>query len=327
MEEQTSVRGYGDNEIVAKTTAETPVGVDDENVDEVSVRFSAEEPQVIDLTDMPDEAQAETSRKAEADSTAKRVELKRLLRRRQRLIKLRQSLLMAVIILVFGVASYAISGLGIGRPVQHKTKAKVVDTALLEAERIYESFGTVGSTDLKLSLPAKLGDVICVGFHQAERKEAYGIVPIGNYLNKESTATVRGAFSRSKVPLLFVMESRGRGSPATSAMDVAMVPDALVYSPVDGVITKVVTYNLYNKVMDYHVEIQPDGHPEMRVAIIHIRDIQVSVGQRAVRRKTIIGRMRPLPEVSSQILKYLPSRADHIHIQVNPATVEGNIGS
>jgi hypothetical protein len=53
-----------------------------------------------------------------------------------------------------------------------------------------------------------------------------------------------------------------------------------VLSPVNGVVTVVKTYDLYRKITDYHVEIQPDGYPDLRIAIIHIDDVRVGVGQR-----------------------------------------------
>jgi len=196
-------------------------------------------------------------------------------------------------------------------------------------EPLYNCFATVGTSSLKLSLPGKNGDVIGVGFHEAERREAIAITPAVNYFNRDTTATVRKAVLATNSPVLFVMSSRGRGSASTSAMDIAMVPGAAVYSPVDGVVTMVKTYNLYGKLMDYHIEIEPDGYPDLRVAIIHIDNIHVTVGQRVQRRVDQIGWMRPLPDIASQINKYLPSRYDHVHIQVNPANiqVEGKLGS
>ncbi|HZD61098.1 MAG TPA: M23 family metallopeptidase [Anaerolineae bacterium] len=176
-------------------------------------------------------------------------------------------------------------------------------------------------------MPGKEGSVIGVGFHEAERREAVAMSPTVACFNKETTATVRNAVMKSKGPVLFVMLSRGRGSAPTSAADIAMAPHAEVYSPVDGVVTKVKTYNLYNKVTDYHVEIQPDGYPDLRVAIIHIDNIQLKVGQRVKRRETQIGWLRPLPQITSQINRYLPEQADHIHIQVNPATAAADFGS
>jgi hypothetical protein len=123
------------------------------------------------------------------------------------------------------------------------------------------------------------------------------------------------------------MESRGRGSAPTSAMDIALAPNSEVLSPVNGVVAVVKTYDLYRKVTDYHVEIEPDGYPNLRVAIIHIDDVRIKVGQRLERGETVIGVLRPLPQINSQINKYLPSVADHVHMQVNPATVDGNLGS
>ncbi len=279
-------------------------------------------------TDKATELAGEISAGASAESAARRIRAKRIIKRRKRLLRFQQGMLVVAVVFALGVTGYAISELGIAKNSRHTVKAKTDAMQLAANKHIYNCFGTVGSTGLKLSLPAKLGNVIGVGFHQAERKEAYPIVPSAACFDtNETSATVRDAISNSKVPVLFVMSSRGRGSALTSAMDIALQPDSDVYSPVDGVVAQVTTYDLYGRLTDYHVEIQPDGYPDLRVAIIHIENVQVAVGQRATRQKTIIGRMRALPEISSQILKYLPQRADHVHIQVNPATIEDKSGS
>lgn len=272
-------------------------------------------------------ARAEVSVGASAESAARRIAVKRIIRRRKRLLRLRRGLLAVSIVILLGAMSYVVRGFGAAKSDHHyAVKTKAVDAQLLANKQIYNCFVTVGSTGLKLSLPAKLGNVIGVGFHQAERKNAYPMVPtVACFGINDTTTTVRNAILSSKVPVLFTMSSRGRGSPFTSAADIALLPDSDVYSPVDGVITLVRTYNLYGRLMDYQVDIQPDGHPDLRVAIIHIKNIQVTNGQRVTRQKTIIGRMRPLPEISSQILEYLPHQADHVHIQVNPATAEDNV--
>lgn len=263
----------------------------------------------------------------EQDSAESRIKLKRKLKRRQILLKVKQAYLAITLLFSLAVIGYVVNEIGILRLAGTGKDLGAVEAKQSQDETIYECFATAGDTGLSLSLPAKSGSVIAVGFHQAERKEAHAFNPMGDCFNKETTSTVRGAVLESERPVLFVMDSRGRGTAATTAADIAMVPNANVYSPVDGVVTKVKIYDLYSKVTDYHIEIQPDGFPDLRVVLIHMDNIQIVEGQRVQRRETHIGRMRALPQINSQILRYLPERADHVHMQVNPVVDDTGIES
>lgn len=267
-----------------------------------------------------------TKQDLENKTSAERIELKRRYKRKRRLLRAKQGLIVITLVLLAGFASYLATEMNLLKSDRHAEAGASVES-IKKKVPIYERFATVGTSSLGLSLPGKDGNVICVGFHQAERREAVAITPSVEYLDMETTKTVRNAIVKSKSPVLFVMNSRGRGSAFTSAMDIAMIPNSEVFSPVDGVVTTVKTYNLYGKVTDYHVEIQPDGYPDLRVAIIHIENVQLRVGQRATRRSTLIGSLRPLPQIQSQINRYLPESTDHVHIQVNPATANGDLGS
>lgn len=307
-------------------------------VDEASPEVSMETidgPALEEQVEVPDEPVAdieigENKKREKADpstTSALRISQIRRANRRRRLRKLKQGLMTMLLLVSAGLIYYGVTQSGILKVAQGSKAGASELRSHVKSDPLYDCFATVGESSLKLSLPGKDGDVVGIGFHQAERREAIAIKPAVKYFDRESTATVREAVVASKEPVLFVMTPRGRGSALTSAMDIAMVPGAAVYCPVDGVVTVVKTYNLYGKMMDYHVEIQPDGYPDLRVAIIHIDNIQVTVGQRVHRRVDQIGWMRPLPGITSQVNKYLPHQCDHVHIQVNPATLQGNMGS
>jgi len=281
---------------------------------ELTVEITTDAPYEIQILDQQDSAES-------------RIKLKRRSRRRQILLKTKQAFLAATLLLSLAAIGYVVNEIGAMTLTRTGKDASAVEAKQSQDEAIYECFATAGNTGLSISLPAKGGSVIAVGFHEAERKEAYAFNPAGNCFNKEATSTVRGAVLESESPVMFIMESRGRGTDASTAADIAMIPNANVYSPVDGVIKKVKTYELYSKVTDYHIEIQPDGFPGLRVVLIHMDDIQIVEGQRVKRRETHIGKMRSLPQINSQILKYLPERADHVHMQVNPAMDDAGIES
>jgi hypothetical protein len=263
------------------------------------------------------------------DHTARRIELKRLEQRRKKIDKAVDSGTIMIMFIIAGLMIYAAFEFKSGiKSDAHPMKVQASESKIDQrTKNIYDCFATVGTSSLKLSLPGKIGSVVAVGFHQADRREAVAQQPAFEYFDRETTATVAAAIQKAKSPVLFIMASRGRGSSLTSAADVAMKVGSDVYSPVDGIVRKVCTYNLYGKLMDNHIEIEPDGYPDLRVAIIHIYNVRVTVGQRVTRQTTCIATMRPLPQIQSQINKYLPETADHVHMQINPATVKGKMKS
>lgn len=179
-------------------------------------------------------------------------------------------------------------------------------------------FAGVPKEKMDLYTPASTGDVIVIGFHQADNPRAYSMRSKDDYLTSESTAIIRQRISRGENPLSFIMKSRGRGSSRTSAADIVLKHGSLVRAPVRGVVTKIKQYYMYGRYRDFHVEIQPDGHPGIRIAIIHLSRPAVRVGQHTEIGKTIIGRVRCLNTFKSQIENYLPRHYDHTHLQVNP---------
>ncbi|MCL4499934.1 MAG: M23 family metallopeptidase, partial [Chloroflexi bacterium] len=184
---------------------------------------------------------------------------------------------------------------------------------------------TVAGTSLKLVEPVDRADLLGVGFHEAENPAAKRLDPAGAFLSDEGTSTVAKVAKTSKNPVVFVMYSRARGTDARSAMDIAVRPGSTIKSPVNGVVAKIKQYYLYDQYFDNHVEIQPDGAPDLRVAIIHIDKLAVSEGTRVQAGVTPIAVVRHFPGLDNQITEYLPDDVDHTHMQVNPAEENGPI--
>jgi len=179
-------------------------------------------------------------------------------------------------------------------------------------------FAIVDGANLVLRLPAQLFQVTAVGYHQAYNPQAYPLIPEGGYLQgnvvKEQVAQV---VAQGKRPA-FVMYARGRRSRATSSVDVVMPVGPPVLSPVSGIVRAVVPYKLYGRIDDVRLEIIPDGHPELVIAMVHIADIKVVQGQRVAAGRTPVAVLRPLG-IKSQIDEYTGLTEDHVHIQVNPS--------
>lgn len=151
-----------------------------------------------------------------------------------------------------------------------------------------------------------------IGFHEGS-SASLEIDPVG-------TATVNESWIETPDvadgPEYAIMASRGRGVAPTTAVDLAMPEDTDVASIVTGTIVSVNRYSLYGEVPDVFIEIQPEGHPDLKVQMFHIRDITVAVGDEVVAgQTTVAGSPRTLP-FPSQIDRLVGHPGPHVHVQV-----------
>jgi len=219
-----------------------------------------------------------------------------------------------------GVALVAVLGIGLGaRALLGPKKPKTVKQS--PVVRIAEPvrFARVKGTGITLALPANPPELIAIGFHQAENPRSRDLVPLLDWLptddNTQAVALVRDGWGKKVV--MFQLNSRGRGTGLDTAADVAVRDGTLVVSPVAGTVTLVKHYKLYGRYEDVHIEIEPTGHPELRVAAIHLDDIAVEEGDVLVAGRTVIGRPRRF-SFAAQIDRYIGRKVEHTHFQVNP---------
>jgi hypothetical protein len=137
------------------------------------------------------------------------------------------------------------------------------------------------------------------GFHEASWSGALALTPLGDHQ---------------------VLPSRGRRTPPTSAVDVVMLPDDRVLSPVSGTVEDVERFSLYGRYRDRKVTIVPDDAPHLRVVAIHVARVLVAPGDRVEAGVTELAkRARPFP-FRSQIDKLTaPDRWAHVHLEVKHA--------
>jgi len=180
-------------------------------------------------------------------------------------------------------------------------------------------FATIGGTGIVLHLPALLGNVIGLGYHQAYNSRSVALESTMDLRENATTAAITRS-SRLGAPVAFVMTSRGRGSAPTSSVDIAVNDGTTVRSPVSGRVRKVVPYMLYGRYDDVRIEIEPDERSDILIAIVHLDQPLVAAGNRVEAGLTPLARPRRLP-VNSQIDQYLGKATEHIHVQINP--VEG----
>jgi len=187
------------------------------------------------------------------------------------------------------------------------------------------AFARVAGKDLLLYLPAEGKDVLAIGYHEAENPQTLSLEPIGYSLknDNQSSQSPRGTDLKSvpndgNIPFT-IMNTRGRRQSPTSAVDIAVKSKTMIRSPVDGIVTKIKPYYLYGRHQDFHLEIQPASHPELRIAIIHLDNLQVTLGSQVRKKETILGEVRSLTQyIQSQIDRYAPGNYGHTHLQVNP---------
>jgi len=138
-----------------------------------------------------------------------------------------------------------------------------------------------------------------VGFHESNHDGARALQP------------VEGAVAAT------VLETRERGTPATSAADVVADPSAELRSPVTGTVKRAGTYVLYCDNRDSYLVIEPDSRPGWEVKMLHIQGLQVAKGDRVVAGETVVA-LRPtqLP-FESQVDELGPQPAwPHVHLEV-----------
>lgn len=229
--------------------------------------------------------------------------------------------------LIVGFTSFNALGKKDSKPKVVAQKARQVSAAVKKPLGPRELVSVDGSA-LHLLEPAARENVRGIGFHEAENKLAKRMNPIGVFVADETTTSVTAAFKKHPTDpgaVRFLMYGRGRGSDPQSAMDIAVKNNVPILAPVNGVVSKIKEYYLYGKYFDYQIDITPDGCPDVRVVMIHVDKLKLVEGQRLKAGETVVGVVRNFGSLVTQINEYLPSISDHVHIQINPASSEGQI--
>ncbi len=240
---------------------------------------------------------------------------KREAKSRARLVRVRRFRAAAVFLIAVMIAAVGLN-MSVERDRQRQATLAAQAAAMFEATNS-PVFAKIAGTDVPLHLPNQLESIVGIGFHQAYNQRSVPLDSTEPLREKATTA----AITRSSIPgdpVSFVMTSRGRGSALTSSVDIAVSEGTQVKSPVSGRITKVVPYLLYGKYEDVRIEIEPDGHPGISVAIVHLDGPMVEVGQRVKGGQTALANKPRRLVISSQIDQYLGRPMEHIHLQVNP---------
>jgi hypothetical protein len=113
-----------------------------------------------------------------------------------------------------------------------------------------------------------------------------------------------------------VMASRGRGTGATTAVDVVVPSRGRIRSPLTGTVVAVERYLLYCRTRDWKVVLAPRSHPRLRVLVLHMARPAVREGEEVRAGSTLLGRAARNDRPSDQANRYFPDRYPHVHVEV-----------
>jgi hypothetical protein len=116
----------------------------------------------------------------------------------------------------------------------------------------------------------------------------------------------------------FVLESRERDTPATTATDIVVAPDGAIRAPVTGTVKRAGGYTLYCKYRDDFLVIAPDAAPHLEVKLLHIDGVQVHAGQRVVAGETVVAPRPTVLPFASQVDEVATASPawPHVHVEV-----------
>jgi biotin carboxyl carrier protein len=157
-------------------------------------------------------------------------------------------------------------------------------------------FAAVGG----MSLVHPSSHVERIGFHESNHDGAQALQPLASAVSPS------------------VMETRERGTGATTAADIVVQPGTEIRSPVTGTVLRGGGYTLYCDYRDEYVVIAPDGQPTWEVKVLHIVGVQVRKGQRVVAGETVLARHAHQLPFESQVdeSRTVDPAWPHTHIEV-----------
>jgi hypothetical protein len=180
-----------------------------------------------------------------------------------------------------------------------------------ESPRPLRVFAIAGGVRLRLPTTGP----VALAYHEASMPRRFPLRPLGSCVKCRNRWKFRPSRVGPSDLEYMVMDTRGRAGAATSAVDVVVRRWERVRSPVSGRVWRVRHYALYGRYPDVRVAIVPEGRPDRRVVIIHLRDPRVRPGERVMASQTLLGWARRFP-FESQVDRYVRGRFPHVHIEV-----------
>lgn len=180
------------------------------------------------------------------------------------------------------------------------TTTTTTTTAMPPPRSVSEPAGAAFATTEGVTLVHPSDRVERVAFHQSNHDGARTLTALESAVNP------------------FVLESRERDTPPTTATDIVVDPEGEIRSPVTGTVKRAGGYTLYCKYRDDFVVIAPDAAHHLEVKLLHIDGVQVRAGQRVVAGETRLApKPTPLPFTSQvdEVATATPAWP-HVHLEV-----------
>lgn len=169
-------------------------------------------------------------------------------------------------------------------------------SARTDCERTWVPVPFARASGLTLFTPAE--DPLLIAYHESLFPSAIAMKPMGG---KDSW---------------MIQPSRGRGTPATSAVDIPLPAGTEVVAPVDGRVLDVVPYSLYCEAPDTLVVIRPDEDRDLTVEVLHLVEVKVRKGDEVIAGGTVLGQPHLFTGGTNQVDAYVPGNPPHVHIEV-----------
>jgi hypothetical protein len=196
-------------------------------------------------------------------------------------------------------------------PVPSRAELPGPEESLAEPPPSLRAFAVAGGVRLRLPVTRPRA----LAYHEASMLGRVVLRPLGSCVKCRNGWKFRPPRVGHSDLEYMVMDTRGRATAATSAVDVVVRRSDRVVSPVTGRVWRARRYQLYGRYPDVRVVIVPDGRPNRLVVIIHLRDVRVRRGERVVASQTVLGWARRFP-FESHVDRYVRGRFPHVHIEV-----------
>jgi hypothetical protein len=172
--------------------------------------------------------------------------------------------------------------------------------------------------DLVLMLPIYQGEISAIGYHPTSGDNVISLDPMGVRINGSLFDRSLGSSTGSvNVPGYFIMDESGDYGSPTGAMDIGAPAGTMVYSPVDGTVAGIKSYNLRGQCPDTEILIQPQQQSNLLVVLTHIDYPEASLGQPLKAGVTKMGAVRKMDGCYEQSLAgYTADDGNHLQIQV-----------
>lgn len=183
---------------------------------------------------------------------------------------------------------------------------------------------------LLLHSPIAMADLTGIMFHQASYEYAFVLetgIPEADYDTVAESRSMRinhdqenagNAWADTEALHLW---RTADDTELDTCIDIGAREGTTVVAPVDGTVVLVKDYKLYDELDDIEIHIQPDGHPELDVVLIHTTNPRVKAGDHVEAGITPLSSVRNIDDALTdvQLGFFTPEGVggNHTHLQVN----------